>query len=188
MLVMAALDSGLTVSGQERGVALNSFEGLPLGPRLMNALESCGEYLRQTFWPTGMVPFYAHPYMIPPYTTTHHFTTEFLVKTGVYSLLLLTITVLAAVSFIRRPYLAVGWLWYLGALVPVIGIIQVGTQARADRYTYLPMIGVYLMVAWLLKEVADRWPQVRPALAAGGVVVLMALLRHHLSPGRRLDQ
>ena len=82
---------------------------------------------------------------------------------------------MAAWQFIRRPYLAVGWLWWLGALVPVIGIIQVGTQARADRYTYLPMIGVYLMVAWLLKEVADRWPLRRPLLAGGAAVVLAAL-------------
>ena len=59
--------------------------------------------------------------------------------------------------------------------MPVIGIIQVGTQARADRYTYLPMIGVYLMVAWLLKEVADRWPKTRIALAAASVVVLIVL-------------
>ena len=70
-----------------------------------------------------------------------------------------------------------GWFWYLGTLIPVIGILQVGTQARADRYTYLPMIGVYLMVAWLLKEIADRRPQTRVVLAAASAVVLAALAR-----------
>jgi tetratricopeptide (TPR) repeat protein len=167
---MAVADSLVTVYGQAKGVALNSFEGLPLGVRLLNAVESCGEYLRQTFWPTGMAPFYAHPHMIP-----NGWTHEFYVKFWIYSMLLLAITLAAAWNIFRRPYLAVGWLWYLGALMPVIGIIQVGTQARADRYTYLPMIGVYLMVAWLLKEVADRWPQLRSALAGGGLVLLLAL-------------
>ena len=174
-VALAYFDCQITVVGQEKGVALNSFDGLPLWIRVLNAIESCGEYLRQTVWPTGLAPFYAHPYMIPPYITAHHFTTEFLVKTAVYSVLLLGITIFAAVSFFRRSYLAVGWLWFLGAVVPVVGIIQVGTQARADRYTYLPMIGVYVMVAWLLKEAADRWPSSRPVLAAGSVVVLVAM-------------
>jgi tetratricopeptide (TPR) repeat protein len=175
LFAMAAGDCYVTVYGQQKGVALNSFDGLPMWARVMNAVESCGEYLRQCFWPTGLSPFYAHPYMIPPFTTEHHFTTEFLVKTGIYSVLLLSISVAAGLLFLRRPYLIVGWLWFLGALMPVVGIIQVGTQARADRYTYLPMIGVYLMVAWLLKEAADRWPSNRPLLAVGGVVVLTAM-------------
>jgi protein O-mannosyl-transferase len=167
---MAMADSLVTVYGQAKGVALNSFEGLPMSVRLLNAVESCGEYLRQTVWPTGLVPFYAHPHMIP-----NGWTHEFWVKFWIYSALLLALTLIAGWFFFRRPYLAIGWFWYLGTLIPVIGIIQVGTQARADRYTYLPMIGVYLMVAWLLKEVADRWPQFRPALAAGGIVTLLAL-------------
>jgi hypothetical protein len=81
----------------------------------------------------------------------------------------------AVVWFRRKPYLAVGWFWFLGVLLPVIGIVQVGTQARADRYTYLPMIGISLMVVWLLKEVADRWPKSRLPLAAGSALVLAAL-------------
>jgi tetratricopeptide (TPR) repeat protein len=170
LFAMAAADCYVTVYGQSKGVALNSFEGLPMRVRLLNAIESCGEYLRQTFWPTGLVPFYSHPHMIP-----HGWTHEFWEKFWIYSILLAIITLAAALFAFRRPYLAVGWLWYLGALMPVIGIIQVGTQARADRYTYLPMIGVYLMIAWLLKEVADRWPSSRPLLAAGGVVVLTAM-------------
>ncbi len=171
LFAMAAADSSVTVYGQAKGVALNSFEGLPMSVRLLNAVESCGEYLRQTFWPTGLAPFYSHPHMIP-----HGWTHEFWVKFWIYLVLLSAITLAAAVLLVfRRPYLAVGWLWYLGALVPVVGIIQVGTQARADRYTYLPMIGVYIMIAWLLKEIADRWPVSRPLLAACSVVVLVAM-------------
>jgi tetratricopeptide (TPR) repeat protein len=163
-------DCYITVYGQNAGVALNSFEGLPLAPRLLNAVESCGEYLRQTFWPTGLAPFYTHPAMIPDGWTQDFYTRFF-----IYAALLTAITAAAIWFFRTRPYLAVGWFWYLGALMPVIGIIQVGTQARADRYTYLPMIGVYLMVAWLLKELVDRWPQTRIAVASVSVAVLLVL-------------
>ncbi len=169
-LMLAYLDSRYTIYGQNKGVALNSWEGLPLVPRILNAVVSCGEYLRQTVWPAGLAPFYAHPAMIPD-----GWTREFYTKFWIYSALLLAITAAGILFFRKRPFLLVGWFWYLGALVPVIGIIQVGTQARADRYTYLPMIGVYLMVAWLLKEVADRWPKTRTALAAASVVALIAL-------------
>jgi len=167
---MVVGDCLMTVVGQDKGVALNDLKGLPMDARLLNAVVSCGEYLRQTVWPTGLAPFYAHPHMIP-----NGWTSEFYVRFGVYSALLVAITGAAIWFFRQRPFLAVGWFWYLGALMPVIGIVQVGTQARADRYTYLPMIGVYLMVAWLLKEVADRRPQTRVTLAAASVVVLVAL-------------
>jgi len=163
-------DSYITVYGQHKGVALNSLEGLPMSARLLNAVVSCGEYLRQTVWPTGLAPFYAHPAMVP-----NSWTKDFYVSFGIYTTLLVVITGAAVWFFRKRPFLAIGWFWYLGTLMPVIGILQVGTQARADRYTYLPMIGVYLMIAWLLKEVADRWPQTRVALTAASVVVLVAL-------------
>ena len=128
-----------------------------------------------------MMPFYAHPHMIP-----NGWTHEFWLKFWIYLGLLSAISLAAVLFFKCRPYLTVGWLWYLGALMPVIGIIQVGTQARADRYTYLPMIGVYIMVAWLLKEVAHRWPVTRPALAAVGAVVLAAAQCPDLRAGELL--
>ncbi len=168
--LMVLGDSLVTFYGQEKGVALNSWAGLPLSHRLWNAVVSYGEYLRQTVWPTGLAPFYTHPAMIP-----NGWTRDFYIRFYVYSGLLTAITLLAIWFFRKRPFLAIGWFWYLGTLIPVIGIWQVGTQARADRYTYLPMIGVYLMVAWLLKEIADRWPETRVALAVSSVVVLAAL-------------
>ncbi len=170
LFAMVIADSLVEVVGQERGVALNSLAGLPMWARLLNAVESCGEYLRQTFWPTDLAPFYAHQYML-----FERFDREFYVRFWISLSLMIAITVLGIVFFRRRQYLAVGWFWYLGALMPVIGIVQVGTQARADRYTYLPMIGFYIMVAWLLKELADRWPSSRPVLAAGGVLVFTAM-------------
>ena len=120
---LAYFDCRITVVGQEKGVALNSFEGLPMSVRLLNAVESCGEYLRQMVWPTGLAPFYSHPHMIP-----NGWTPEFWTKFWIYLPLLALVSAVAAWQFIRRPYLAVGWLWWLGALVPVIGIIQVGTR------------------------------------------------------------
>jgi protein O-mannosyl-transferase len=170
LFAMVYGDCYITVYGQNKGVALNSFEGLHLADRLFNAVESCGEYLRQTFWPTGLAPFYAHPAMIP-----NGWTADFFTRFYIYAVLLLLITGAAVWFFRERPVLAVGWFWYLGALMPVIGIIQVGTQARADRYTYLPMIGVYLMVVWMIKEVADRWPATRISLALASALAVAAL-------------
>ena len=74
----------------------------------------------------------------------------------------------------RRPYLAVGWFWYLGTLVPVIGLIQVGAQGMADRYTYLPMIGVYIMIVWSLAELVERLPHLHTAVSVTAAVVLAA--------------
>src|SRR5262249_10207039 len=90
--------------------------------------------------------------------------------------LLGTITVLALAAWRRRPYLAVGWLWYVGMLVPVIGLVQVGRQAMADRYTYLPSIGLYLAAVWGVAELAVGRAQKVVAAAAAGVLALALLL------------
>ena len=130
------------------------------------------------------VPFFPSLATIPDVWTQN-----FYVKFYIYAALLAAITAAAICGFFfKRSFLAVGWFWYLGTLMPVIGIIQVGTQARADRYTYLPMIGVYLMVAWLLMEVADRWPKTRVSLAAASVVVLLRPERGDLPPGELLGR
>ena len=104
-------------------------------------------------------------------------------------MLLLAITGVAIYgAFSKRLFLGIGWFWYLGTLMPVIGIIQVGTQARADRYTYLPMIGVYLMIAWLLKELPTVGPRRGIFLTAGSLVVLAALMRGDLLSGELLGR
>src|SRR4029434_5195694 len=91
---------------------------------------------------------------------------------GIDASTLLGISILVVLS--RRPYLLVGWLWYLGVLVPVIGIVWVGEQSRADRFTYLPQIGLSIMVAWGLSEVVARRDRGRAALAVGAAVALVA--------------
>ena len=170
--VMVLYDCQRTVVGQDKGVALNSWEGLPGGPRIVNSLMSIANYLGQMLWPANMAPFYPHPYMLK--SGWAGFSTLNYCEAAIGLFLLLTVTA-AGVVFWRKGYLAVGWFWFLGTLMPVIGILQVGTQARADRYTYLPMIGVYLMIVWLLKEVAERWPQTRVGLAWTAVAVMTVL-------------
>ena len=91
------------------------------------------------------------------------------------TVLLASVTVLCVAAARRRPYLLVGWLWYLVTLVPVVGVVQVGHQSHADRYTYLPMIGVYIMVAWGLRDAIARWPGLRVPAVGGGALVLVAL-------------
>jgi len=174
---MAGYDCWQTVIGQNKGVALNSFEGLPLGPRLFNALLSLAAYLGQVFWPARMAVFYPHMYILKNGTDKGGWSgwdASAYVQAAIGAILLVNVTG-AVIWFWRKGYLAVGWFWFLGTLMPVIGIVQVGTQARADRYTYLPMIGLYLMIVWLLKAAAERWPQTRIALATASVLVFTML-------------
>ena len=173
LFALVAYDWLQTVVGQDKGVALNSWEALPPAPRMLNCLMSVANYLGQMFWPAGLAPFYPHPYMIK--NGWGGFTAVNYCEVAIGGVILVTVTA-AVIVFWRRGYLAVGWFWFLGTLTPVIGLpYQAGTQARADRYTYLPMIGICLMVAWLLKEAADRWPRSRRSMAAGAVVVFAVL-------------
>jgi tetratricopeptide (TPR) repeat protein len=107
-------------------------------------------------WPADLAVFYPYP---QPWDTL-------LVPAVIAGIALAAVTVLALRAFPGRPYLTVGWLWYLVTLLPVIGLIQVGAQARADRYTYIPMIGLTIAFVWGASEALERWPRVRLALAA----------------------
>ncbi len=132
--VLSVLSCTITLRVQS-GAMVNP-DGLPATKRLVNALAAYGDYLTQTFWPARMAVFYPYPVEVP--------LGKVIVAVGV-----LVVLSIAAASVIRkRPYLTVGWFWFIGMLVPVIGIVQVGSQARADRYTYLPLIGLFIMVVW----------------------------------------
>jgi tetratricopeptide (TPR) repeat protein len=122
-------------------------------------------YLAQTFWPVDLAPFYPLPVGRPDYT---RLATSVVVLVGV--------TAVAVLQRRTRPYLLVGWLWFLGTLVPVIGLVQVGGQARADRYTYLPVIGIDLMVVWGLDDLAARLQLRNVALGLAGIVVVVLAL------------
>ena len=144
--------------------ALGSTEFLPLKWRITNAIFSYFEYIRQMFWPIDLIPFYVHP--------ENRLETWRLVLAVV---VLICVTALAIVRRRKNPYLIVGWFWYIVMLVPVIGIIQVGLQGRADRYTYLPQIGLYIAIVWLVRDLTKDWRHQRVILGAAAAIVVGGL-------------
>lgn len=142
---------------------------IPLNIRIGNAVVSYVTYIVKTFYPVGLAVFYPHP-------------RENLPALNVIVSLVILILVSAAVLYAARKsrrYAAVGWMWYLGTLVPVIGLVQVGAQAAADRYTYLPMIGISMIVAWGVADFSarfSRWPGRQTVLKLVVGVVLIALV------------
>lgn len=162
----AALVGGLLTLRAEKGVgALPTAFDVPIPGRIANALLSCLRYLGQMFWPTDLAVFYPYPRAFPIGTTT---------AAGV---LLLLISAYACWGWRGRPWVAFGWTWYLVTLLPVIGLIQIGAHAHADRYTYVPLIGVFVALAWGAHEFTRHWPHQPLILSlAGGVVVLLCVV------------
>jgi tetratricopeptide (TPR) repeat protein len=156
---MAGLMSIATVIAQSQDGAVASVEQMSLSFRVGNAIVSYARYARKFFWPTDLAAFYP---LLRPWAMG--------VVTGC-AIGLVAVTIAILLLGRRRPYLAVGWLWFLGTLVPMIGIVQVGNQAMADRYMYLPMIGLALVVTWL---VAELLPRRRAVLASLAAIVLIA--------------
>ena len=163
LLPLVIASSVVTYLVQVRGGAVSSLEVFPLHVRLLNAIVSCGAYLVQAAWPARLSFFYPHPGGPPPAW-----------QVGVSGLALLAVTWLAVRERSRRPYLLTGWLWYLLTLVPVIGLVQVGAQSRADRYTYVPLIGVFIMAAWGLAELRERWAGRSPSGAGKPLAAVSA--------------
>jgi protein O-mannosyl-transferase len=133
--MLAAADSVVTYLAQQAFGAMKTGSSLPLSARLANMLLAYMSYLGKSFWPVNLGVFYPHH----PVGA---------LENGSAVLLLVTISVVAAKYWRQRPYLAVGWLWFLGVLVPMIGLVQVGGQAMADRFTYLPSVGLWVMISW----------------------------------------
>ncbi len=140
---------------------------IPLEERIANAVMSYGLYVWKTLWPADLALVYPHP-SLPGGTPWQAW------QVGAMSVALLAATA-AALGARARPYLAVGWLWFLGLLVPVIGLLQTGTQGMADRYTYLPAVGLYVMVAFGAADVVRSRPRLGRPLAALAVAWVAAL-------------
>jgi tetratricopeptide (TPR) repeat protein len=169
LLLLAVGASAMSVVTQRAGGSLNTLAAIPLGFRMRNAVVSYGWYLLKTVAPTDLAIFYPHPATIPGGSID-------MAHVALSAAALAAISVVAAAGARRRPYLLVGWLWFLGTLVPVIGLVQVGGQARADRYTYIPLIGVFVAIAWCLGDWASR-TDARRRIAVGGVsIALVACL------------
>lgn len=146
LLLMSGAIGVLTIIFENRLTPLGSLDTYPLSLRFGNALVSYAQYLFSVFWPVNLFVHYPYPKVIPFWQS---------VGAG---FILLSITVFCIRRLGRQPYLAVGWFWYLVTLVPVIGLIQQGADfARADRYTYLPLIGIFIILAWSGKALAEKF-------------------------------
>ena len=182
---LAAICSVITLRVQREAGAMRFFQDLTLTTRLINAAESCVRYLGKLFWPTKLAIVYPHP--AHGYFLNEQWPAW---ELGAAVLLLLSITAFCVLRLKRQPYLAVGWFWFLGTLVPVLGLVQVGEQAMANRYTYIPLVGPVIALVWATAEFLsarfgarqDGQPARNFATCAGtaaaGVVVALVWVAH----------
>ncbi len=162
LFALSAVSAVITVKAQRAG---HAFRLYPLSIRLENAIAAYASYVKKAFWPVDLAPMYPHP-------------GDSIARLHVLAalLFLLAVTVLAAAEWRRRRYLAVGWLWFVGTLVPMIGLVQVGTQAMADRYAYLPLVGLFIMMCWGVGDWAEQRHLSVAWLGSASVVLLVALI------------
>ena len=168
LLAIAAAVGVVTfmAAGETGGTCTTSV--VPVSDRVANALVSYVRYIGMTFWPAGLGALYPHPSLVgvPPLEP---------LAVAVAMLLVAAISYVAVVGRRRRPYLLVGWLWYLGTLLPVIGLVMTGHQALADRYLYIPVLGLAVIVAWGAAEWVGAWPYRQRVCALAGAVALVTL-------------
>jgi len=169
--VLAAAASLVTLAVQKQGGAVITVEEYPLGDRVENVLISYCRYLGKMLWPTDMAVFYPHPGYWP------------LMEVLLAGVFLFGISAVLFLGRHRYPFLLVGWLWFVGTLVPVIGLVQVGKQSMADRYTYIPSLGLLVLIIWGAHELAGRrrhQVMVLSRAGAAAVVLCIALTREQL--------
>ncbi|PYL67951.1 MAG: hypothetical protein DMF20_02105 [Verrucomicrobia bacterium] len=162
LLALSAVSSIGTLVAQKGAVGWT--EELPILERINNAIISYVLYIWQMVWPANLAVFYPHP-------------ENRLLPWEIISSLLLLVCGTAIPIALRkqRPYLITGWLWYLGMLVPVIGLVQVGWQGRADRYTYLPQIGLYIAITWTVADLTALWRRQRTILSTAAILTIGVL-------------
>ena len=162
--LLAGASSIVTMVAQKGSGAMSTLDIIPFYVRLENAIVSIFNYLAKMLWPLHLAAFYPYP---------KGFTISIFV---VASVLLITVTLFVASAARKAPFLLVGWLWYLVTLMPVIGFIQVGSQSMADRYTYIPLIGVFIMLAWGLPYLFGQRKSGRVMIAAMFCAVVPLLM------------
>ena len=163
-LALSVLSSVITLVAQQSGEAVARLDVLPLGMRIANALVAYVSYVGKMIWPQHLAVFY--PYLPSELAMW---------RVAGSGLLLVSISALLMRAARRYRCLVTGWLWYLGTLVPVIGLVQVGAQSMADRYTYVPLIGLFVMVAWGVSGLTARWRYRRMVLAMSTGMLLSGL-------------
>jgi hypothetical protein len=159
LIALAGAVMAVNALAQASGGAVQRLDQLPFGLRAANAVRSYGLYLVDTLAPSGLAPYYPFP---PGLLTSFGSWLDVIACMA----FLVGASLFALREAPRRPWLAMGWLWYLGVLVPMIGLVQIGDQARADRYTYLPLIGIFVAAAWSCAELVQRRPRARTLVAA----------------------
>ena len=162
LFVLAAVSSIVTLFAQQR--AVGSLEAFPITARIFNAFVSYISYIVKMILPHNLAVLYPHPGMPPVWQISGA------------CLLLIFISFMAVKTVRRYPYFAVGWLWYLGTLVPVIGLVQVGSQAMADRYTYIPLTGIFIIIAWGIPGLIAGWQYKKEGLAGVSATLLSILM------------
>ena len=162
LFALAAISIVVTFAAQQKGGALKSLEAFPLTTRIANALISYVNYIGKMIWPHNLAVYYPYSGSVPGW------------QAAGAGLALICLTVLLMWTARKRPYLAVGWLWYLGTLVPVIGLVQVGSQAMADRYTYLPLVGLFIAIAWGVPSLLAGWHHRQSILAISATILLLS--------------
>ncbi len=169
LLLLSAASAVLTMQAQKVGGAVRSLTRYRFPVRVETIVVSYALYLRDAIWPTRLAVMYVHPTKLYPVW-----------QMGLAVVLLLLVTVLAFQRASGKRYLVAGWLWFLGSMVPMIGLVQVGDQSMADRYAYIPFIGLFMMVVWLVADWANtlrisaRWL----AIPAFGCLLAFAALTY----------
>jgi tetratricopeptide (TPR) repeat protein len=164
LFVLAGLAAGVAVWSQHSTGATGSIEAYPIGARVANAIVAYADYLMQTFRPLDLAVMYPHPGAGIDWRPTAYL-----------FLLLFSITLGVLFAWQRHPYALTGWLWFTGMLVPVSGLVQVGGMAHADRYTYLPHVGLFIAIVWSCGAAVERFPGWRRIAAFAACTVLLAL-------------
>jgi hypothetical protein len=160
LFALTGVAAVVAVIAQRESGAVASLALVPLADRVANALVAAASYVRMTIWPSGLAVFHPFEFAIPAW------------KVASSALLLLGATAAAWTLRRRQPWWLTGWLWYAVTLLPVVGLLQVGSQGMAERYTYLPMVGLGIAVAFAADDLARRAPRVRPVLTAAGLALV----------------
>ena len=161
---LAIAGSVVTYLVQKSGGATWSESGLPFHARMANALVSYVRYISKIFWPVDLALIYPYP---------HHWPLVLVIGAALFLAVCSALFVLRAR---QNPYLLVGWFWFLGTLVPTIGLVQVGAASMADRYTYIPSIGLFIVIVWGVNDLLERWPNWEKFPPVAGGVALAGCL------------
>ena len=165
LIAISVFLSVMTFIAQKQGGVVPTLEKMPLDYRVANMFLSYIRYIGKMIWPSGLAVCYPYPLVVLSDATV-----------VTCAVLFIVLTVLSIYIGRRRKYMAVGWLWYVGTLVPVIGLVQSGAQAMANRYMYIPMLGLLIIIGWAVKDFIVNRPRIRIAATVIGVIALLSLL------------